>query len=197
MHTLIVKEGIVVYVDPHSFAKEGTWSSGSFDPTTRTDNAVSVQLQSLPDFFMPGRWSWTDGRLEISDAYAEEVLPAAREKKLSEINAVYEKAIALLTPTYPDSERLTFDKQESEARAYAADAATPTPHLSALAAARGIELAELVRRVIVKADAFAVASGSLTGQRQRIEDQLDAATTFDGVQSISVSYTLGSQEVTA
>ena len=42
---------------------------------------------------------------------------------------------AILTGTYPDREIRTFDKQESEARAYAADATASTPLLSALAQA--------------------------------------------------------------
>ena len=83
--------------------------------------------------------------------------------KLSEINAAADRAIATLTATYPDREISTFDKQESEARAYAADATASTPLLSALAEARGISLPDLVERVLAKADAFAVASGSIIG----------------------------------
>lgn len=108
--------------------------------------------------------------------------------KLSEINTAADVAISALTATYPDREISTFDKQEAEARAYAADPATAqTPLLSALAQARGIELSELIRRVIAKADAFAVASGSIIGQRQALEDRLDACTTVEDVQAIVVN----------
>ena len=93
---------------------------------------------------------------------------------------------AILTGTYPDREIRTFDKQESEARAYAADATASTPLLSALAQARGIPLSELVERVLAKADAFAVASGSIIGQRQKLEDRLDACTTLEEVQGITL-----------
>ncbi len=93
---------------------------------------------------------------------------------------------AILTGTYPDREIRTFDKQESEARAYAADATASTPLLSALAQARGIPLSELVERVLAKADAFAVASGSIIGQRQTLEDRLDACTTLEEVQGITL-----------
>ncbi|WP_337639617.1 hypothetical protein [Bilophila wadsworthia] len=91
-----------------------------------------------------------------------------------------------MTGTYPDREIRTFDKQESEARAYAADATASTPLLSALAQARGIPLSELVERVLAKADAFAVASGSIIGQRQTLEDRLDACTTLEEVQGITL-----------
>ena len=113
-------------------------------------------------------------------------LEEMKAAKLSEINAAADRAISKLTATYPNREISTFDKQESEARAYAADPTASTPLLSALAQARGISLPELVERVLAKADAFAVASGSIIGQRQALEDRLDACTTLEEVQGIVV-----------
>lgn len=117
-------------------------------------------------------------------------LEEVKSAKLSEINAAADRAIATLTATYPDREISTFDKQESEARAYAADATASTPLLSALATARGIPLPDLVERVLAKADAFAVASGSIIGRRQALEDQLDACTTLEEVQGITVNISM-------
>lgn len=114
-------------------------------------------------------------------------LEEAKASKLSEINAAADRAISALTATYPDREISTFDKQEAEARAYTADATASTPLLSALSQARGIELPELARRVIAKADAFAVASGSIIGQRQALEDRLDTCTTIEEVRAITVN----------
>lgn len=124
-------------------------------------------------------------------------LEEVKAAKLSEINAAADRAIATLTATYPDREISTFDKQESEARAYAADPAASTPLLSALAQARGIPLDELVRRVLAKADAFAVASGSIIGQRQALEDRLDVCTTIEEVQAIAVNIVMPGEEVSA
>ena len=124
-------------------------------------------------------------------------LEEVKAAKLSEINAAADRAIATLTATYPDRELATFDKQESEARAYAADATASTPLLSALAQARGIPLDELVRRVLAKADAFAVASGSIIGQRHALEDRLDVCTTVEEVQSIAVNIVMPGEEVSA
>lgn len=115
-------------------------------------------------------------------------------EKLNEINAAYQQAIATLTPTYPDDERLTFDKQEQEARAWQADNSTSTPFVDALASGRQMDKAELVSRIIAKADAFALASGSLTGQRQRYEDLLDAAETAEEVEAIVPEYSLTGTE---
>lgn len=114
-------------------------------------------------------------------------LDEAKAAKLSEINAAADRTIATLTATYPNREISTFDKQESEARAYAADPTASTPLLSALAQARGIELSELVQRVIAKADILAMASGSIIGQRQALEDRLDTCTTVEDVQAITVN----------
>lgn len=124
-------------------------------------------------------------------------LEEVKTAKLSEINAAADRAIATLTATYPDREISTFDKQEAEARAYAADPTASTPLLSALAQARGLELAELVRRVLIKADAFAVASGSIIGQRQALEDQLDACETLEEVDALDVVIIMPGAEVEA
>lgn len=123
-------------------------------------------------------------------AYPELSLDEAKAAKLSEINAATNRAIATLTATYPDREISTFDKQEAEARAYAVDPTASTPLLSALAKARGISLPDLVERVLAKADAFAVASGSIIGQRQALEDRLDACTTMEEVQGITVNISM-------
>ena len=121
---------------------------------------------------------------------SEELLAQAKADKLAEINAVCQSTLEALTPTYPERELTTFDKQESEARAYLADPTASTPLLSALAAGRGIELADLVQRVIAKADAFTLASGFIIGQRQALEDRLDAAQTVDDVQAVIVSISM-------
>lgn len=113
-------------------------------------------------------------------------LEEAKAAKLAEINTAANKTIAALTTTYPDREISTFYKQEAEARAYMADPEAPTPLLSALAKARDIDMDELVKRVIAKADAFAAASGYIIGQRQALEDQLDACRTVKEVQNILV-----------
>lgn len=110
--------------------------------------------------------------------------------KLTEINSLYNNATSSLVSTYPSTELLTFDKQEQEARAWLADDTVSTPLIDALALGRGIDKAELVRRIIAKADAFAVATGYLTGQRQGYEDMLDSATTAKEVEAIVPEYKL-------
>ena len=98
----------------------------------------------------------------------------AKASALAAINAACEKSIAAIQASYPASEVLSWPKQEAEARSYAADPGAATPLLDALAEARGIDKAELARRVIVKADAFAQYSGTVIGKRQGLEDALNA-----------------------
>ena len=124
-------------------------------------------------------------------------LATTKADKLSEINAACDGLLNALTATYPDWEISTFDKQESEALAYTADPTASTPLLSALAQARGISLPNLVERVLAKADAFAVASGFIIGQRQALEDRLDVCTTVEEVQSIAVNIVMPGEEVSA
>ena len=49
--------------------------------------------------------------------------------------------------------------------------------LDALATARGLDKMELVTRILAKADVMAEYSGQIVGVRQRIKDQVLAATT--------------------
>ena len=117
-------------------------------------------------------------------------LENAKAVKLAEINAACQHALEGLTATYPERELVSFDKQESEARAYMVDEKAQTPLLYALATARGISLDDLAQRVIAKADAFAVASGTIIGQRQAMEDRLEACQTEAEVAALTVAYSL-------
>ena len=117
-------------------------------------------------------------------------LASTKARKLAEINAACDAALAALTAGYPSSELLTFDKQEAEARALLADPEAATPFLTPLAAARGLETEELARKVIAKADAFTTASGHVIGLRQKDEDRLKAAQSVEDVAAIVPEYRL-------
>ena len=169
----------------HDGAGEMEWTDDINHPLTTQDYDADV----APFVTL---WEAEKARLE-EEANRPPIPPTlkdAKAAKLAEINAAADRAIATLTATYPDREIATFDKQESEARAYAADPMSSTPFLSALAEARGISLPDLVERVLAKADTFAVASGSIIGQRQALEDRLDACTTVEEVQGITVNISM-------
>ncbi|MAR74350.1 hypothetical protein [Halomonas sp.] len=116
---------------------------------------------------------------------AEELLDHAKATTIRRINAAYEAELASIRSEYPESEQMTWDKQEREARAFLADSATATPLLDAVATGRGMDKAELATRIIAKADAWIQASGLATGKRQALEDQVKAAETVEAVEAIS------------
>lgn len=117
-------------------------------------------------------------------------IASAKALKLAGINEGCQAALRGLTATYPDMELLTFDQQKREAETHLADATAECPLLSPLAEARGITLDDLAGRVLAKAAAFSAASGALIGQRQRMEDALDACTSVEEVQALAVNYSL-------
>ena len=121
-------------------------------------------------------------------------LASTKARKLAEINAACDAALAALTASYPSSELLTFDKQEAEARALLADPEAATPFLTPLAAARGMTVEELTRKVSAKADAFTTASGHVIGLRQKDEDRLKAAQSVEDVAAIVPEYRLPEAE---
>ena len=114
-------------------------------------------------------------------------LEEAKATKLTEINSACDAILNAATATYPETEVLTFDQQLMEAQAYTADNTASVPLLTALATARGIELADLVQRVIAKSNAFTRLSGYVIGQRQALEDRLDACETVAEAEALTVT----------
>lgn len=101
------------------------------------------------------------------------VLTAMKAARLQRINAETDNLLKELSAQYPEREVLSWDQQLLEAQ----NAEAPRPLLQALATARGIDLDELTHRVLAKAQQYALASGTILGVRQRLEDLLDAAQT--------------------
>lgn len=117
-------------------------------------------------------------------------LDELKAEKLAQINADCQAALAALTPTYPEKELLTFERQEREARALLTGDSSDVAHITAIASGRGIPVEELARKIVAKADAFSLASGLLIGQRQKWEDMLKDAKTKEDVTAIQPVYTL-------
>lgn len=107
-----------------------------------------------------------------------------KASKLEELNRAFESKVALIKISYTLSEVQTWDKQETEARSYLLDPIAPTPLLTSLAVARGILLEELVNKVILKADLFTEAIGTLIGIRQKLEKEIEIATTVEDIDLI-------------
>ena len=104
-----------------------------------------------------------------------EIVKTERNDKaylLSKANADFETAISSLTSSIPTSEISTWTKQEQEARAYILDSNASTPFIDAICLAREVDKSYLVGKIIEKADAYAVAVGTLTGVRQKLEKEI-------------------------
>lgn len=129
-----------------------------------------------------------DKVIKEEEVLYEPTIEELKKLKLSEINNKYNIAISTLVATYPETELLTFDKQEQEARAWLEDNSIETPLIDALAEGRQINKADLVNRIINKSDLFAVQTGYLTGQRQYYEDLLGLAQTKEEVEAIIPEY---------
>lgn len=102
---------------------------------------------------------------EVVQAFVDAYQPDPLEW-LPAINAKCEELMAMVKQGYPDSEVESWSKQENEARAGGG------PLTDALAQTRGIPASLLRERIIAKADAFAVYSGQIIGQRQALEDRI-------------------------
>lgn len=148
------------------------------------DGRIDAEIEHPRYGWIPATLSPDDPDTAALYAKAEAAGPApapapdlerVRRAKRREIDAAYSAELAAITDAYPEVERLTWDKQEREARAFANDDTAPTPLLDGIAAARGLALSELVARVIAKADAWVAASGTATGKRQALEAAIDAA----------------------
>ncbi|MDM8214944.1 hypothetical protein QUW15_02005 [Desulfovibrio piger] len=194
---LIAVNGVALFFEfeaPETLhALQWSGESGHMELTgeeNRLLEAASYETEVAPYVSL---WQAEKARLDKAAAEAAEEynsLANTKARKLAEINAACDAALAALTASYPSSELLTFDKQEAEARALLAAPEAVTPFLTPLAAARGMETEALARKVIAKADAFTTASGHVIGLRQKDEDRLKAAQTVEDVAAIVPDYAL-------
>lgn len=141
-----------------------------------------------PDWFEIGQDVVIDADGVISPApeHEGESVEDVRKRMLADINLRCEMMLGALKAGYPDGEVVSWDQQVIEARALDVSPTAVTPLLSAIAAQRGIDVTTLAGRVLEKANAYAVASGSIIGARQRLEDAITAATTVDELSAIDV-----------
>lgn len=131
-----------------------------------------------------GTWRQVWNTRPYTDAERAEALERAKSAAMQRINVGYEAEMGAILNSYPQAETLTWDKQELEARAWQADNTVATPYIDALAAGRSMDKAELVVRIIAKADAWVSLSGAATGKRQALEDSVAKAATIKEANAI-------------
>lgn len=137
-------------------------------PAYATDKAPPKINENEIVVFVDGKWT-----KQSKPAEPEPTAGQLKAAKLAQINASYETLAQLVVVGVPPSEVQSWSKQEAEARALQENPDAEAITLRALAEARSIPLDILCKKVIEKADAYSAHIGSITGIRQRLEDQLN------------------------
>lgn len=115
----------------------------------------------------------------------EETLKSAKEGKIKELLNSYNEAIKPYIIDTPDSEMLTWERQESEAKAYQASKnPSDAPLLAKLAENRGVSLEVFANKVIEKSTLYREVSSKLIGKRQALEDRVKVATSLEEIEAI-------------
>jgi hypothetical protein len=169
-----------------------------YSPTTRTFYPSTLQYPDLPPDLIivskadydaaQGRpadctFDFVNGELLITPP-DEPSLNEVKAFKLAQLAGDFAQRMGAVKAGYPDDEIQSWFDQKGEAVAYATDKNAATPLLSAMAAARGITVADLAARVIVNAAQYAAAAGMFIGKRQKYEDAVNAAVDVAGVESV-------------
>jgi hypothetical protein len=98
----------------------------------------------------------------------------AVHEKSAQIDADFTAACNAIRTGYPPDEIQSWPQQQAQAEAYSADSNTSVPLLAALAAARGLPIAELASKILTNAAAYSAAYGQALGTRQRRQAELAA-----------------------
>lgn len=88
----------------------------------------------------------------------------------------------------PDFELATWPLQSTEAQAWAANKSAATPILDGIAAARGLDKDKLKAAALKKSLAYSALSAIVAGQRQAIQDQIEAAKTKSALDKIKIEF---------
>jgi len=90
----------------------------------------------------------------------------------------------IATP-YMQAERETWHVQQREAETWLADQAAQVPMIAAIAATRGIELADLVSKIMENVALFRQIAGQILGRQQLMLDQVGTAQSLDELTALA------------
>jgi len=88
MIKLIVKDKIVVYVNAELTENYTLLNSGKKDKTTTTNNAFVIEIDKLPDYFLPGQWIYDEGKLYPTEEYEKSILDTIKNEAISRIDII-------------------------------------------------------------------------------------------------------------
>ena len=116
---------------------------------------------------------------EIKAAKMAELAAAAQ----SFVNTVVEMDVV------PQFEKDTWERQEAEAKAWAADHNAATPMMDMIAALGGDDREALIRGALKKSQLYAPLTAAVIGQRRAYAKQINAAQTIDELDAIQFVFT--------
>lgn len=133
----------------------------------------------------------------MTDAQKAEVLSVINAKvvgiewykqvKLGQFSGAYQAALKAMVGTTDSAEMASWTKQETEARAWVADNNAVTPIIDNLLLGRAMSetKAELVGKIIAKADGYAVAYAQVLGMYHAKQKALELCTTVEQVLALA------------
>lgn len=126
------------------------------------------------------------GWIEVSEHVADRKPPRqsveqARVWLAGELARECDMISAEILAEYPQAERLTFEMQVQEA-----EAGGDRPLLTAIAAARGLDVSELAARVLANRQRYLAAAAAIIGKRQALMDQAGIMTDPDAIARLSM-----------
>lgn len=113
-------------------------------------------------------------------------ITVVRKKKLAKINFEFTQVINGAIGFVGFGEMSSWDKQETEARAWVVDNNTITPFIDALLVGRGMNETKdvLVQKIIVKADAYKTFYGQMLGKLHAKQKLIEEAETLEVLKAI-------------
>ncbi len=109
-------------------------------------------------------------------------IPELKANKLVEIKMLADEHLEFINSKYPESERLSWDKQEREARAWVADNTAVTPYVDNMALYREVDREVLLGWIVEAADNMDRESSRVFGLRQKYSDQVYAINDLTGTE---------------
>lgn len=102
------------------------------------------------------------------------------------VNTEYKNRMKAISDLYAQVERESWPIQLAEARAIVANPEATAVWIDTVAGIRGITRQELATRILDKDAQYRMLHGTLTGLKQRAEDAIDAAETYEALDEIDL-----------
>ena len=133
-----------------------------------------------------------DGKWVLPTDREAALLEESKAEKIIDLNTAAQAFIdrAAGIDKIPGFEVQTWVIQAAEAKAWAANKSAPTPILDQIAASRGVPADALKQAALKKTIAYEQLTASITGQRQAIQDQIEAAKTKSALDKIKIEFKL-------